>query len=544
MERKYYKAKRRLLLQKSYLQTNTMKRENMLAQLNKSIHWDIIIIGGGATGLGAAVDAATRGYKTLLLEQEDFAKGTSSRSTKLIHGGVRYLTQGNIKLVMGALRERGLLLKNACHVCSELAFIIPVYKRWHKFYYGLGLKIYDLLAGNTGLERTKIISTEKTLQLLPAINKKNLCGGIIYEDGQFDDARLAINLAQTAAAKGATILNYCGVTSFIKDGNKIKGVVITDKISQKQYRAEARVVVNATGVFTDKLLKIDNPAQPSLISPSQGVHLIIDGKKFPGPCAMMIPKTSDGRVLFAVPWHEKVVVGTTDAAVENISAEPQAMENEVNFILNNLNKYLSANITKADVLSVFAGLRPLIKNTGAKKSSLMPRDHSILISGSGLVSITGGKWTIYRQMGEEVIDKAASAAGLNRKDCVTRQLKIHGCTANPIEEGPLSYYGSDLGELDKLYSENESWRELIHPDFPYTKACVIWAVRNEMAMTAEDVLARRTRMLFLDAKAAICAAPTTARLMAEAMNEGEAWITTQINSFINLAQRYCLTTDN
>ncbi len=517
-----------------------MNRELMLHSLNESSHWDIIIIGGGAVGLGAAVDAASRGYKTLLLEQEDFAKGTSSRSTKLLHGGVRYLAQGNFKLVMEALRERGLLLKNAAHVCSNSDFIIPVYTWWGKLYYGFGMKIYDILSGKLGLGNTKIISKAKTHSLLPSIKIEQLKGGIVYKDGQFDDTRLAINLAQTAAEKGATILNYGMVTGLIKENDKIKGVLLTDTLSRKEYQTNAAVVINATGVFTDAVIQMDNPKQPPLVSPSQGVHLVLDKKFFPGKDAMMIPKTTDGRVLFAVPWHHKVIVGTTDTPLDKITLEPIALEEEINFIIRNFNKYQSTSIQKEDILSIFAGLRPLVKIKKVNKTSLMPRDHKIVISSSGLISITGGKWTTYRKMAEDVIDKALVIGQLLKKDCVTKHLKIHGWQNEINKTDALNYYGSDLTELKKLYLENKDWTLLLHPDFPYTKACVILAVRNEMAMTTEDVLARRTRMLFLDAKAAIETAPVVSRLMAAEMNKDDVWIAGQTKSFITLAKRYLI----
>jgi glycerol-3-phosphate dehydrogenase len=517
-----------------------MNRASMLQSLNDNTHWDIIIIGGGATGLGAAVDASTRGYKTLLLEQEDFAKGTSSRSTKLVHGGVRYLAQGNFKLVMDALKERGLLLKNAPHVTANFSFIIPTYKWWEKFYYGAGLKMYDLMAGRLGLGNTRFISKAKTAQQIPTIQLHQLKGGIVYQDGQFDDSRLAINLAQTAAENGATILNYARVTGLIIENKKTTGVILTDTFSRKEFHLRGTVVINATGVFTDAVLQMDQPHQPPLVTPSQGVHIVLDKKFYPGKDALMIPHTTDGRVLFAVPWHDRVLVGTTDTPLEKISLEPLALEAEINFILNNINTYLNTAITRADVLSVFAGLRPLVKIKGANKTSLMPRDHHILISKSGLITITGGKWTTYRKMAKEVINKAMLTGKLQKKECVTDELKIHGWKNDINKTDALHFYGADLAEIKKLYIENESWLAPLHPHFPYTKACVIWAVRNEMALTVEDVLARRTRMLFLDARAAIESAPEVARLMAEEMNKDQDWINEQTHSFITLAKNYLL----
>ncbi len=517
-----------------------MKRSEMLQHLDDAGDWDIIIIGGGATGLGAAVDAASRGFKTLLAEQEDFAKGTSSRSTKLVHGGVRYLAQGNIKLVMEALRERGLLLKNAPHISFSSSFIIPAYKWWEKMYYGIGLKIYDIMAGKLSLGSTKIISRKTALELLPTVEKNKLKGGIIYKDGQFDDTRLAINLAQTAAEHGAIVLNYCRVTNIIKEKNKTAGVMVTDLVHQKEYSLKAKVVINATGVFTNSILKMDHAQKADLVTPSQGVHLVLDKKFFPGKDALMIPKTTDGRVLFAVPWHGKVVIGTTDTPLQKIDIEPTATNEEVEFILQNINSYLNSNIVRSDVKSVFAGLRPLVKIKTAKKTALMPRDHTILVSESGLVTITGGKWTTYRRMAKDVVDKAIVQGKLADKKCITEHLKIHGYTIEKSNENIFEYYGADAEEIKKICKEDKSLSALIHPALPYCKASVILAVRNEMATTIEDVLARRTRALFLDARAAIESASEVAVLMAKEMNKNDEWVQQQVDRFTTLAKGYLL----
>lgn len=512
-------------------------RAQYLDILRTRIHWDIIIIGGGATGLGAAVDAASRGFSTLLVERDDFAKGTSSRSTKLLHGGVRYLAQGNFRLVLDALKERGLLLKNAPHVSSNRAFVIPVYKSWQKWYYAAGLIFYDLLAGRLGLGRTKVLSGAKTVALLPGLSKKNLKGGIVYRDGQFDDSRFAINLAQTAAEQGAILVNYCALDRLVKAGGRISGVELTDRLSLETFSAKATVVINATGVFADAVMAMDEPGKRAVIVPSQGVHIVVDKRFFSGDTALMVPSTSDGRVLFAVPWHDKVVVGTTDTARELVSNEPEPLQSEINFILSNLNACLESTITDRDILSVFAGLRPLVKLSAVNKTALMPRDHSIFVSPAGLVTITGGKWTTYRKMAEEVIGKAVLVGGLHHSPCVTRGLKIHGWTLTD-KPGPLSFYGADLLILQDIYEENPAWQALLHPDYPYTKGCVILAVRNEMAMTVEDVLARRTRLLFLDARAAMAAAPTVISLMASELNKNEEWETAQGDAFAKVASKY------
>lgn len=522
-----------------------MRRDEMLQRLNESAEWDIIIIGGGATGLGSAVDAASRGYKTLLLEQHDFAKGTSSRSTKLVHGGVRYLAQGNIKLVKEALHERGILLRNAPHVTSNVSFVMPSYHWWEKYYYAIGLKFYDLLAGKLGLGKTEVLSKKSVIKNLPTINPKGMSGGVVYHDGQFDDTRLAINLAQTAAEQGAVVINYCKVVGLRKGIKKINGVFAQDVFSGKEYELKSKVVINATGVFADEIMQMDEKERRELVSPSQGIHLVIDKKYFPGNKSMLIPKTDDGRVLFAVPWHDKVVVGTTDTPVDEYTLEPVAYEDEVDFILTHLNRYLNVEVKRSDIKSVFVGLRPLVHTKGQKNTALLNRDHTIVVSLSGLVTITGGKWTTYRKMAKDVVNNAAFVAKLPKRECVTDDLKIHGyptvSNASSAEpESHLRFYGSDAGYIRQLWNENPVLKESIVNHLPYTKAEVIWAVRNEMALTVEDVLARRTRILFLDARAALEAAPAVAALLAAEMNKDEAWINEQIIAFNDVAENYRL----
>lgn len=517
-----------------------MNRNEMLKRINTEEEWDIIIIGGGATGLGTAVDAASRGFKTLLLEQHDFAKGTSSRSTKLVHGGVRYLAQGNIKLVRESLKERGLLLKNAPHVCSSLSFVLPCYSLWQKIYYGTGLKLYDLMSGKLSLGPTRVISSKKAKFLLPAINSEKLSGAVIYQDGQFDDARLAINLAQTIADNGGTALNYCKVTGLVKQDTKITGVKLVDEIEHRQFEIKCKVVINAAGIFTDEVLKMDDAASKNIILPSQGIHLVFNKKYFPGTSAMIIPKTADGRVLFALPWQNRVIAGTTDTPVKTISSEPLPLQDEIEFILEHMNRYLVVNLERSAVLSAFAGLRPLVIKNKIQKPSLMSRSHTIIVSKSGLVTITGGKWTTYRKMGEDAVNNAIFSGKLEKKASVTGTLKIHGWKKDAGTNDPLHIYGSDAALIKGFCKENEEWNQLIHPAFPNIKAEVIWAVRNEMAMTVEDMLARRMRILFLDAQAAIDCAPVVARLMADEMNKEDNWLQEQINSFTELAKQYLL----
>lgn len=515
-----------------------MNRDHSIKLLKAITRWDIVVIGGGATGLGVAVDAASRGFKTLLIEQTDFAKGTSSRSTKLVHGGVRYLQQGNIKLVTEALKERAILLKNAPHVCRKIGFIIPAFRWWEKFYYGTGLKIYDLLSGKSNIGHTRILSRTETAEYLPAIPVKNLKGGIIYYDGQFDDSRLALNLAATATEQGASLINYCSVVGFLKKGNIITGVELHDELNNNSFRVHARAVINATGVFTDQILKLDNSNSQATITASQGVHLVFNQKHFPAEVALMIPKTSDGRVLFVIPWNGKIIVGTTDTPVSQINKEPLALKQEIDFILGNLNLYLEHRVTPEDILSIFTGLRPLVKQSSIKKTALLPRDHVIIVSSSGLLSITGGKWTTYRKMAAQVIDKAIAMGRLQPAACRTSTLKIHGHSEEDNGVNPLAYYGSDLEAIKGLYKENSDWESLLHPDLPYPRAAVVFAARNEMAQTVEDVLARRTRALFLDAKISIAIAPLVAEILAREMGKDELWIDGQLKSFYAIAKNY------
>ncbi len=517
-----------------------MNRQQMLLQLEQVHEWDIVIIGGGATGLGTAVDAASRGYKTLLIEQYDFAKGSSSRSTKLIHGGVRYLAQANLKLVKESLKERGLLLNNAPHICHDIPFILPAFSWWEKWYYGIGLKLYDLLSGKLSLGNTTILSKKTTQQLLPAINSENLKGAVLYHDGQFDDSRLAITLAQTAAEHGACIINYCKLISLSKYGKQICGVVIMDTISGKEYNLNCKVVINATGVFADKVMELDDINHKPLLTVSQGIHIVVDNKFFRGDKAMIIPRTDDGRVLFAVPWHDKVVIGTTDTPMNEILIEPKPLTEEIDFIIRNINRYLNTNITRSDIKTIYTGLRPLINIKGKKSTSFLPRDHTTVVSASGLITITGGKWTTYRTMAKSAVDNATFVGKLEKKECVTDSLTLHGFMKGQKKEDGLAVYGSDYSAIKKLMEDQPGLSEKIHPDLPYTKAVVIWAVQQEMAMTVEDILSRRTRALILDSKAAIASAPMVAALMAKEMNLSAEWESQQVKDFMHIAEAYLI----
>jgi len=519
-----------------------MNRERMIEQLGITKVFDICIIGGGATGLGIAVDAASRGCKTILLEKYDFAKGTSSRSTKLVHGGVRYLQQGNIKLVMEALKERGLLKKNAPHLVKNQSFVIPNYKWWENSFYGVGLKVYDWMAGSLGLGPSQLLNKEETLALVPNLDQDGLRGGVLYHDGQFDDARLAIHLAMTAADHGAVVINYMSVESLMKENGKVCGVIAKDSLEKKEYQIKAKAVINATGIFSDSIAKLDDKNAEPLISHSQGIHLVFDKEFLLSDTAIMIPRTDDGRVLFAVPWHNKIIVGTTDTPVSSASEEPIAMKEEIDFVMQHIHRYLKKDPSYNDIRSVFAGLRPLVKSN-SKITSAISRDHHIAVTDSELISITGGKWTTYRKMAEDVMEIAIHKAGMSEKECMTKHLPIHGYKENNNYAAPLYYYGVDEIEIKAILKKDKSLGELIHLSLPYIKAEIIWAVQNEMCMTVEDALSRRTRALLLDAKAAIESASLVANMMAKEMGKNENWIKEQIDSFISVAKNYLPTSN-
>lgn len=516
-----------------------LTRQNMIETIrDSSKEWDFIVIGGGATGMGTALDAAARGYKTLLLEQHDFGKGTSSRSTKLVHGGVRYLQQGNVSLVLEALRERAIMLKNAPHLVHDQPFIVPAYDWWEGPFYGIGLRLYDMLAGKHGFGPSINLSTEKTVEEIPAIETEGLKGGILYHDGQFDDARLVINLAQTAADEGAALLNYAKVTSLHQEKGLVKGVQAVDQFSGEEYNLRAKCVINATGVFTDEIRRMDDKDCIPVMQASRGVHIVLDRSFLGGDSAIMIPHTDDGRVLFAIPWHGRVVVGTTDEAVESPDLEPIPSSEEVDFLLKHAARYLTRDPSHEDVLSVFAGLRPLVKANEAESTAALSREHQILISKNGLVSITGGKWTTYRLMGKETIDQAATLAELPYVHCQTKNLAIHGWEENATVFGSLAVYGVDAYRIEDLIGENKKLGERFHPDLPLNGAMVVWAVREEMACTLEDMLSRRTRCLLLNARATIEIAEIVAKLMAKEMGQNKKWIADQVSEFKSLAQNY------
>jgi glycerol-3-phosphate dehydrogenase len=521
-----------------------MKRQEMIGALlaKGSKQWDVCIIGGGATGLGVAVDAASRGYSTLLLEQYDFSKGTSSRATKLVHGGVRYLQQGNIKLVTEALHERGVLRRNAPHLVKDQSFIVPNYKWWEGPYYGIGLKVYDWMAGSLGLGKSRLLSREETLELAPTLDAEGLRGGVLYHDGQFDDARLAIHLAQTAVDHGAVVLNYCKVGQLLKTGGVITGVKASDNIGGSEWEIQAKVVINATGVFTDSVLRMDDPASQAIIAPSQGVHLMLDKDFLPGEAAIMVPHTDDGRVLFAVPWHDKIIIGTTDTPVKQIDVEPRALPEEVDFILQQIGRYLRRAPGPGDIRSIFAGLRPLVKSS-SRKTAELARDHLIVVSESGLVTVTGGKWTTYRRMAEDTVNTAIARGKLAGRSCVTENLPIHGAMTVDFAD-PQHYHGSDAEKIRGLAAANMGWSGKLHPRLPYLLAEIVWAAREEMCMTVEDALSRRTRSLLLDAQAAIACAEPVAAILAAELGRDEQWQREQVADFKRVAAGYLAPKEN
>ena len=518
-----------------------MNRKAVLKKIRKKEkEWDIVIIGGGSTGLGCAVDSASRGYKTLLLEQVDFSKGTSSRSTKLVHGGVRYLQQGDVSMVFEALQERGLMFKNAPHLVTNQSFIIPTYEFWGGPFYTVGLKVYDMMAGKLGLGPSKHLSFEETIEAIPTVEKEGLRGGVIYQDGQFDDSRMAISLAQTCVDYGGTVLNYCKVTQLTKEDELISAVIAVDQETGEEFNIKTKVVINATGVFADEVIQMDEPGKRNMITPSQGIHLVLEKDFLPNKFAIMVPHTSDGRVMFAVPWHNHVVVGTTDTLIENHSLEPVALESEVDFVLETAGQYLLKQPTRKDVLSVFAGLRPLAKPEDENKATKeISRGHKIIISVSGLITIIGGKWTTYRKMAEDTIEKAIMLGGLPERECITRHLPIHGfrMDIDPYKD-PLAPYGLDKEEILAINEEEENMSGYVSEKLNILKSQVAWAVRKEMARTVEDVLARRTRALFLDARESIRIAPEVAAIMAKELKQENEWINKQTEAFELVAKNY------
>ena len=497
--------------------------------------FDVLVIGGGATGLGIAVDASTRGFRTALVEAADFAQATSSRATKLVHGGVRYLVSGQMHLVYEALRERKLMMQNAPHLVHSLAFVTPAYRWFDLPFYGSGLKLYDVLAGSSSVGRTRILNAEKTRHLVPGIQAENLKGSIVYYDGQFDDARLALALARTAEDHGAHVLNYVKFLKPIKKNGKLIGGAVQDTETGEIYEVRAKAVINATGIFVDEIRAEDDPASPELLRVSRGTHIVLPHEVLGDGNAIMVPKTRDGRLIFAIPWLGKVVIGTTDLPATDPKVEPGFDNSEIDYLIETINPFLNKPIAKGDILSIFSGLRPLISEKAATTAKIS-REHRIDISQSGLITVAGGKWTTYRRMAEDTLDLAISRGMLPRSPCVTRELRLHGTPTQAVEADLFARYGTDAASVRSLISADESLASKLDDELPFTHAEVIFAVRQEMARTVEDVLSRRTRALLLNARAAERAAPVTAHIMADQLGRDKVWADDQIRTFCELAK--------
>jgi glycerol-3-phosphate dehydrogenase len=516
-------------------------RSRLLGRLAEQRLWDLAVVGGGATGLGVALDAAARGLSVVLLESDDFAGGTSSRSTKLLHGGVRYLAQGNLSLVREALHERSTVLRNAPHLASRLPFLMPSYAWWQTPFYGIGLKLYDLLAGRSGLGPTAFLGRAQTLAALPNLQPAGLCGGVQYWDGQFDDARLALALARTAAREDALLLNYCAVTQLLHEDGRVTGLTCQDRRTGQTYAVRARCVVNATGVWVDALRQLDGASQgrtvEPVVAPSQGVHVVVDRDFLPGEHALLVPKTADGRVLFAVPWLGKLVLGTTDTPRSDLPREPRPLRSELDFILGEAARYLARAPTRDDVKSIWVGLRPLVRPAGGDETATgsLSREHTVLVSATGLVTVTGGKWTTYRTMAEDVLARCFQAGLLPERPAgVSANLKLIGAEPAGVGQGPgmaapagLHLYGSEAAGLQALPGAGR----MLAPGLD--EAMVRFAVRNEYALTVEDMLARRCRLLFLDAAQAAIAAPRVAAILVEETGQDPA-----LAGFLALARDY------
>jgi glycerol-3-phosphate dehydrogenase len=499
--------------------------------------WDIAVIGGGATGVGVAVDATARGYRVVLVEQHDFGKGTSSRSTKLIHGGLRYLKQGRVHLVRQALRERGLLCQNAPHLVHPLQTIVPLYAAWEGPFYGVGLKVYDWLSGHHSLGRSRRLSRDEALRAIPTLEPSGLRGGVSYFDAAFDDARLLINLVQTCIDLGGVCLNYAPVRKLTTEAGRVCGLVAEDAETGQSLRVSARVVVNAAGPFSDRVERLDDPTAAPRIAPSQGTHIVIERDFLPGSAALLVPKTRDGRIVFAIPWHDHVLVGTTDTALNDTPLEPRPRETEIDFLLDEVAPYLAKKPQRGDIRSVFAGVRPLVRSGHGRQSSQLGRDHVMRTSPTGMVSIIGGKWTTYRKMAEDCVDVAIRVGDLAPRPCQTKSLAIHGATGATID-GALAQYGSDAAAVSQLISAEPVWNQSLAERMPYLAGQVIWAARYEMARTVEDVLARRVRALFVDAEVALAAAPKVAELLASELGRDATWQADQTEKFRHLAEAY------
>ncbi len=499
--------------------------------------FDVLVLGGGATGLGIAVDAVTRGFRTALVEAGDFAQATSSRATKLVHGGVRYLASGQIHLVYEALHERAVMMGNAPNLVRPQAFLLPAYTRWELPYYGAGLLAYDLMSGRSSMGPTRVLGRKASLDRIPNLAGERLSGSVLYHDGQFNDARLALALARTAQDRGATVLNYARCTRLLHANNKVGGAIIADVETGAEHTVHARVVFNATGIFTDALRRLDDPEVPPLLTVSRGTHIVVAAEVLGGNAGIMVPKTRDGRVIFAIPWQGRVVIGTTDLPAPTAEMEPGHTHDEIGFLLETVNPFLARQISESDILSVFSGLRPLVTGKAATTSKIS-REHHIDASPTGLITVAGGKWTTYRRMAEDAIRFAMARGMLERRPCVTATTSLHGAEADPATEDPyLREYGSDADAIGALIAGDPPLAETIDAQLPYTFAQVLYAARCEMARTLEDVLSRRTRALLLDANAALRAAAHVAELLRREFKRDDQWAHDQVTRFASLVHK-------
>lgn len=498
---------------------------------------EVLVIGGGATGLGIAVDAATRGFRTVLVEAGDFAQATSSRATKLVHGGVRYLANGQIHLVYEALRERRVMLRNAPHLVHRLGFVTPAYRWMDLPFYGTGLKLYDVLSGGSSLGATHLLSARKTAAAVPGINPYGLKGSVQYFDGQFDDARFALALARTAEDHGAVVMNYVRCTRLVKKNGRVCGAILQDVETGRETEIAAKAVVNACGIFLDAVRGMDDAECRPLLKTSRGTHLVVAGSVLGGSSALMIPKTRDGRLIFAIPWMGKCVIGTTDIPAEDAAMEPGHSEEEIAFLMETISPYLAKPITEADILSVFSGLRPLVTGEAASTAKLS-REHHLAASSSGLITIAGGKWTTYRRMAEDTLDFAARCGLLEKRPCTTEKIALRGASTKGAVDGSLARYGADAAAIAQLQQEHSEWAVPLDSRLPFTAAEVIYAAREEMARTVEDVLSRRMRALLLDSRAAVACAGKVASLVAAEVGKDATWATAQEQAFTQLAERF------
>jgi glycerol-3-phosphate dehydrogenase len=512
--------------------------------MQRSAKWDrlqngceVLVIGGGATGLGIAVDAVTRGFRTVLVEAGDFAQATSSRATKLVHGGVRYLANGQIHLVYEALRERRVMLQNAPHLVHRLGFVTPAYRWMDLPFYGTGLKMYDVLSGGSSLGATHLLSAKKTTVEVPGINPDGLKGSVQYFDGQFDDARFALALARTAEDHGAVVMNYVRCTRLVQKNGRVCGAILQDVEAGQETEIAAGVVVNAGGIFLDAVRRMDDAECKPLLKTSRGTHIVVAGSVLGGSSALMIPKTRDGRLIFAIPWMGKCVIGTTDIPAESVAMEPGHSAKEIAFLMETISPYLAKPITDSEILSVFSGLRPLVTGEAASTAKLS-REHHLAASTSGLITIAGGKWTTYRRMAADTLDFDERPGLLEKRPCRTETVPLRGAPATDVADGPLARYGADAAAIEQLQREHPEWGLPLDSRLPFTAAEVIYAVREEMARTVEDVLSRRMRALLLDARAATACAGQVAALLAAELDKDAVWATEQERAFTRLAEQF------